>query len=124
MNGDLTRQKEMTEARVRMGENQKTANEQGAVAARRTDEMQQAAAQRLAEARQAGRKAVIAEDAAAREAMLDDREARMQAIDNEIAQLDARSRRRKKNSTRRRRAIRKRKPWEWTRKRLASSTRG
>lgn len=89
MNGDLTRQKEMTEARVRMGENQKTANEQGAVAARRTDEMQQAAAQRLAEARQAGRKAVIAEDAAAREAMLDDREARMQAIDNEIAQLDA-----------------------------------
>ena len=89
MNGDLTRQKEMTEARVRMGENQKTANEQGAVAARRTDEMQQAAAQRLAEARQAGRKAVIAEDAAAREAMLDDREARVQAIDNEIAQLDA-----------------------------------
>lgn len=89
MNGDLTRQKEMTEARVRMGENQKTANEQGTVAARRTDEMQQAAAQRLAEARQAGRKAVIAEDAAAREAMLDDREARMQAIDNEIAQLDA-----------------------------------
>ena len=89
MNGDLTRQKEMTEARVRMGENQKTANEQGAVAARRTDEMQQAAAQRLAEARQAGRKAVIADDAAAREAMLDDREARMQAIDNEIAQLDA-----------------------------------
>ena len=89
MNGDLTRQKEMTEARVRMGENQKTANEQGAVAARRTDEMQQAAAQRLAEARQTGRKAVIAEDAAAREAMLDDREARMQAIDNEIAQLDA-----------------------------------
>ena len=89
MSGDLTRQKEMTEARVRMGENQKTANEQGAVAARRTDEMQQAAAQRLAEARQAGRKAVIAEDAAAREAMLDDREARMQAIDNEIAQLDA-----------------------------------
>lgn len=89
MNGDLTRQKEMTEARVRMGENQKTANEQGAAAARRTDEMQQAAAQRLAEARQAGRKAVIAEDAAAREAMLDDREARMQAIDNEIAQLDA-----------------------------------
>lgn len=89
MNGDLTRQKEMTEARVRMGENQKTANEQGAVAARRTDEMQQAAARRLAEARQAGRKAVIAEDAAAREAMLDDREARMQAIDNEIAQLDA-----------------------------------
>ena len=89
MNGDLTRQKEMTEARVRMGENQKTANEQGAVAARRTDEMQQAAAQRLAEARQAGRKAVIAEDAAAREAMLDDREARMQAVDNEIAQLDA-----------------------------------
>lgn len=89
MNGDLTRQKEMTEARVRMGENQKTANEQGAVAARRTDEMQQAAAQRLAEARQAGRKAVVAEDAAAREAMLDDREARMQAIDNEIAQLDA-----------------------------------
>ena len=47
MRGDLTRQKEMTEARVRMGENQKTANEQGAVAARRTDEMQQAAAQRL-----------------------------------------------------------------------------
>ena len=89
MNGDLTRQKEMTEARVRMGENQKTANEQGAVAARRTDEMQQAAAQRLAEARQAGRKAVIAEDAAAREAMLDDREARTQAIDNEIAKLDA-----------------------------------
>lgn len=89
MSGDLTRQKEMTEARVRMGENQKTANEQGAVAARRTDEMQQAAAQRLAEARQAGRKAVIAEDAAAREAMLDDREARTQAIDNEIAQLDA-----------------------------------
>lgn len=89
MNGDLTRQKEMTEARVRMGENQKTANEQGAVAARRTDEMQQAAAQRLAEARQAGRKAVIAEDAAAREAMIDDREARVQAIDNEIAQLDA-----------------------------------
>lgn len=89
MNGDLTRQKEMTEARVRMGENQKTANEQGAVAARRTDEMQQAAAQRLAEARQAGRKAVVEEDAAAREAMLDDREARMQAIDNEIAQLDA-----------------------------------
>ena len=89
MRGDLTRQKEMTEARVRMGENQKTANEQGAVAARRTDEMQQAAAERLAEARQAGRKAVIAEDAAAREAMLDDREARMQAIDNEIAQLDA-----------------------------------
>lgn len=89
MRGDLTWQKEMTEARVRMGENQKTANEQGAVAARRTDEMQQAAAQRLAEARQAGRKAVIAEDAAAREAMLDDREARMQAIDNEIAQLDA-----------------------------------
>lgn len=89
MRGDLTRQKEMTEARVRMGENQKTVNEQGAVAARRTDEMQQAAAQRLAEARQAGRKAVIAEDAAAREAMLDDREARMQAIDNEIAQLDA-----------------------------------
>ena len=89
MRGDLTRQKEMTEARVRMGENQKTANEQGAVAARRTDEMQQAAAQRLTEARQAGRKAVIAEDAAAREAMLDDREARMQAIDNEIAQLDA-----------------------------------
>lgn len=89
MRGDLTRQKEMTEARVRMGENQKTANEHGAVAARRTDEMQQAAAQRLAEARQAGRKAVIAEDAAAREAMLDDREARMQAIDNEIAQLDA-----------------------------------
>lgn len=89
MSGDLTRQKEMTEARVRMGENQKTANEQGAVAARRTDEMQKAAAQRLAEARQAGRKAVIAEDAAAREAMLDDREARMQAIDNEIAQLDA-----------------------------------
>lgn len=89
MNGDLTRQKEMTEARVRMGENQKTANEQDAVAARRTDEMQQAAAQRLAEARQAGRKAVVAEDAAAREAMLDDREARMQAIDNEIAQLDA-----------------------------------
>lgn len=89
MNGDLTRQKEMTEARVRMGENQKTANEQGAVAARRTDEMQQAAAQRLAEARQAGRKAVIEEDAAAREAMLDDREARTQAIDNEIAQLDA-----------------------------------
>lgn len=89
ISGDLTRQKEMTEARVRMGENQKTANEQGAVAARRTDEMQQAAAQRLAEARQAGRKAVIAEDAAAREAMLDDREARMQAIDNEIAQLDA-----------------------------------
>lgn len=89
MNGDLTRQKEMTEARVRMGENQKTANEQGAVAARRTDEMQQAAAQRLTEARQAGRKAVIAEDAAAREAMLDDREARIQAIDNEIAQLDA-----------------------------------
>ena len=89
MNGDLTRQKEMTEARVRMGENQKTANEQGAVAVRRTDEMQQAAAQRLAEARQAGRKAVIAEDAAAREAMLDDREARTQAIDNEIAQLDA-----------------------------------
>lgn len=88
MRGDLTRQKEMTEARVRMGENQKTANEQGAVAARRTDEMQQAAAQRLAEARQAGRKAVIAEDAAAREAMLDDREARMRAIDNEIAQLD------------------------------------
>lgn len=89
MNGDLTRQKEMTEARVRMGENQKTANEQGAVAARRTDEMQQAAAQRLAEARQAGRKAVIAEDAAAREAMLDDRETRTQAIDNELAQLDA-----------------------------------
>ena len=89
MRGDLTRQKEMTEARVRMGENQKTANEQGAAAARRTDEMQQAAAQRLTEARQAGRKAVIAEDAAAREAMLDDREARMQAIDNEIAQLDA-----------------------------------
>ena len=89
MNGDLTRQKEMTEARVRMGENQKTANEQGAVAARRTDEMQQAAAERLAEARQAGRKAVIAEDAAAREAMLDDREARTQAIDNELAQLDA-----------------------------------
>lgn len=89
MRGDLTRQKEMTEARVRMGENQKTANEQGAVTARRTDEMQQAAAQRLAEARQAGRKAVIAEDAAAREAMLDDREARTQAIDNEIAQLDA-----------------------------------
>ncbi len=89
MRGDLTRQKKMTEARVRMGENQKTANEQGAVAARRTDEMQQAAAQRLAEARQAGRKAVIAEDAAAREAMLDDREARTQAIDNEIAQLDA-----------------------------------
>ena len=89
MNGDLTRQKEMTEARVRMGENQKTANEQGAVAARRTDEMQQAAAQRMAEARQAGRKAVVAEDAAAREAMLDDREARTQAIDNEIAQLDA-----------------------------------
>lgn len=89
ISGDLTRQKEMTEARVRMGENQKTANEQGAVAARRTDEMQQAAAQRLAEARQAGRKAVIAEDAAAREAMLDDREARTQAIDNELAQLDA-----------------------------------
>ena len=89
MNGDLTRQKEMTEARVRMGENQKTANEQGAVAARRTDEMQQAAAQRRGEARQAGRKAVSAEGAAAREAMLDDREARMQAIDNEIAQLDA-----------------------------------
>jgi hypothetical protein len=41
MRGDLTRQKEMTEARVRMGENQKTANEQGAVAARRADEMQQ-----------------------------------------------------------------------------------
>ena len=56
MRGDLTRQKEMTEARVRMGENQKTANEQGAVAARRTDEMQQAAAQRLAEARQAAQK--------------------------------------------------------------------
>lgn len=89
MRGDLTRQKEMTEARVRMGENQKTANEQGAVAARRADEMQQAAAQRLAEARQAGRRAVIAEDAAAREAMIDDREARTQAIDNEIAQLDA-----------------------------------
>ena len=89
MRGDLTRQKEMTEARVRMGENQKTANEQGAAAARRTDEMQQAAAQRLAEARQAGRKAVIAKDAAAREAMLDDREARTQAIDNELAQLDA-----------------------------------
>ena len=89
MRGNLTRQKEMTEARVRMGENQKTANEQGAVAARRTDEMQQAAAERLAEARQAGRKAVIAEDAAAREAILDDREARTQAIDNEIAQLDA-----------------------------------
>ena len=89
MRGDLTQQKEMTEARVRMGENQKTANEQGDVAARRTDEMQQAAAERLTEARQAGRKAVIAEDAAAREAMLDDREARMQAIDNEIAQLDA-----------------------------------
>lgn len=89
MRGDLTQQKEMTEARVRMGESQKTANEQGDVAARRTDEMQQAAAERLTEARQAGRKAVIAEDAAAREAMLDDREARMQAIDNEIAQLDA-----------------------------------
>lgn len=89
MRGDLTRQKEMTEARVRMGENQKTANEQGAVAARRTDEMQQAAAERLAEARQAGRNTVIAEDAAAREAMLDDRETRMQVIDDEIAQLDA-----------------------------------
>lgn len=89
MRGDLTQQKEMTEARVRMGENQKTANEQGDVAARRTDEMQQAAAERLTEARQAARQAVIAEDAAAREAMLDDREARMQAIDNEIAQLDA-----------------------------------
>nr|DAV88598.1 MAG TPA: hypothetical protein [Caudoviricetes sp.] len=89
MRGDLTRQKEMTEARVRMGENQKTANEQGAVAARRTDEMQQAAAERLAEARQAGRNTVIAEDAAAREAMLDDREMRMQVIDDEIAQLDA-----------------------------------
>lgn len=89
MRGDLTQQKEMTEARVRMGENQKTANEQGAVAARRTDEMQQAAAERLAEARQAGRNTVIAEDAAAREAMLDDRETRMQVIDDEIAQLDA-----------------------------------
>ena len=89
MRGDLTQQKGMTEARVRMGESQKTANEQGDVAARRTDEMQQAAAERLTEARQAGRKAVISEDAAAREAMLDDREARMQAIDNEIAQLDA-----------------------------------
>lgn len=89
MRGDLTQQKEMTEARVRMGENQKTANKQGDVAARRTDEMQQAAAERLTEARQAARQAVIAEDAAAREAMLDDREARMQAIDNEIAQLDA-----------------------------------
>lgn len=89
MRGDLTQQKGMTEARVRMGESQKTANEQGDVAARRTDEMQQAAAERLTEARQAARQAVIAEDAAAREAMLDDREARMQAIDNEIAQLDA-----------------------------------
>lgn len=89
MSGDLSRQKEMTEARVRMGENQKTANEQGAVAERRQSEMEQAAAERLETARQAARKSVTAEDAAAREAILSDRTARTQAIDNELAQLDA-----------------------------------
>ncbi len=88
ISGDLSRQKEMTEARVRMGENQKTANEMGAVAERRQSEMEQAAADRLEAARQAGRQAVTREDAAAREAVLSDREARTQAIDSELAELD------------------------------------
>ena len=87
MNGDLTRQKEMTEARVRMGENQKTANEQGAVAARRTDEMQQAAAQRLAEARQAARQAVQARDQAIRNVLIEDRQARIAVLDGQIASI-------------------------------------
>ena len=87
MNGDLTRQKEMTEARVRMGENQKTANEQGAVAARRTDEMQQAAAQRLAEARQAARQAIQARDQAIRNVLSEDRQARIAVLDGQIASI-------------------------------------
>lgn len=87
MNGDLTRQKEMTEARVRMGENQKTANEQGAVAARRTDEMQQAAAQRLAEARQAARQAVHAREQAIRNVLSEDRQARIAVLDGQIASI-------------------------------------
>ena len=91
MAGDLDKIKDMQQARVRMGENQKTANEQGAVATRRTDEMQQAAAERLAEARQAGRKAVIAEDAAAREAMLDDREQNVQKVEPWRAEMETMS---------------------------------
>ena len=87
MRGDLTRQKEMTEARVRMGENQKTANEQGAVAARRTDEMQQAAAQRLAEARQAARQAIQARDQAIRNVLSEDRQARIAVLDGQIASI-------------------------------------
>ena len=87
MNGDLTRQKEMTEARVRMGENQKTANEQGAVAARRTDEMQQAAAERLAEARQAARQAIQARDQAIRNVLSEDRQARIAVLDGQIASI-------------------------------------
>lgn len=87
MSGDLTRQKEMTEARVRMGENQKTANEQGAVAARRTDEMQQAAAQRLAEARQAARQAIQARDQAIRNVLSEDRQARIAVLDGQIASI-------------------------------------
>lgn len=87
MNGDLTRQKEMTEARVRMGENQKTANEQGAVAVRRTDEMQQAAAQRLAEARQAARQAIQARDQAIRNVLSEDRQARIAVLDGQIASI-------------------------------------
>ena len=87
MNGDLTRQKEMTEARVRMGENQKTANEQGAAAARRTDEMQQAAAQRLTEARQAARQAIQARDQAIRNVLSEDRQARIAVLDGQIASI-------------------------------------
>lgn len=88
ISGDLSRQKEMTEARVRMGENQKTANEMGAVAERRQSEMEQAAADRLEAARQAGRQSVMREDAAAKEAVLSDREARTQAIDSELETLN------------------------------------
>ena len=79
MRGDLTR--------VRMGENQKTANEQGAVAARRTDEMQQAAAQRLAEARQAARQAIQARDQAIRNVLSEDRQARIAVLDGQIASI-------------------------------------
>lgn len=85
--GDLTRQKEMSQARVREGENQKTANEQGAVAERRTGEMEQAQAQRMEEARQKAAKTIAQSDAADREAIANDRQARIQAIEEELSQL-------------------------------------
>ncbi len=89
MNGDLSRQKEMTEARVRMGENQKIANEQSAVYARRAEETESAFAQRLENARGEASRMLNLEDAVSAAALSEDRQARTAAIDSELAQLDA-----------------------------------